>query len=110
MVCLKKYIDDCIADFDFEKVHKVMEFLDWKWAKNDKVPDIQEMKEHVKSLFDDAVFACFENNEESYHVESGGFEVFIERYWDDKNKQSFFCKISFIAEQNEIDSREFEDE
>jgi len=28
----QKMVDECMDYLDFEKVHKVMTFLDWKWG------------------------------------------------------------------------------
>jgi hypothetical protein len=40
-----------IANFDFEKVHKVMEFLNWEWREQG-VPNIPQLKETAMMLLD----------------------------------------------------------
>jgi hypothetical protein len=38
-------VEDILDEFDFEKVKKVMDFLDWKWhAAEDGVPRIGELR------------------------------------------------------------------
>ena len=38
-------------NFDWERVHKVMVFLQWEWHTSQGVPSIKEMKECVQELF-----------------------------------------------------------
>ena len=37
-------IMDCLDEFDFERVHEVMSFLDWKWADTGEVPDVHALR------------------------------------------------------------------
>jgi hypothetical protein len=37
-------IMDCLAEFDFDRVHKVMTLLDWKYGDSKEVPDIQTLR------------------------------------------------------------------
>ena len=62
----KEHIDYVIQNFDFKKVHKVMTFLDWKWAliPTFGVPDIREMKKVARKLLvamakDGVEFGCW---------------------------------------------------
>jgi hypothetical protein len=36
-------IDDILAQFDFNKVHRVMEFLDWRWGHETSPPPLAEL-------------------------------------------------------------------
>lgn len=41
-------IESIMRNFDFDRVHKVMRFLNWQWAQNSgptRVPDLEEIKE-----------------------------------------------------------------
>jgi hypothetical protein len=63
---------DMIMDqFDFEKVHKVMELLNWTWGSKD-IPNYVQLETMCYNLFEDLI---------SYNarscVGSGGFEVEI---------------------------------
>lgn len=65
-------IQDIMEDFDFQKVHDVMEKLDWKWAMSKNgVPTIDEMKAEAKRLLIDA---CIERT----CVSTGGFRAVYE--------------------------------
>lgn len=67
-------INHLIDKFDFEKVHKVMVVLDWKWVNCDAVPDIKKMKEHVRSLFNDLYI-----KKNLMYVQCGGFKLSKEK-------------------------------
>lgn len=60
-----------LDNFDFERVHKVMAFLDWKWFTVDgyKVPSIEQMKESCRELFEEM------KDKETDNMSSGGFYV-----------------------------------
>ena len=46
---VNKMIDDIIENFDFKRVHSVMEHLNWKWI--DKgVPSIDDLKDTARHL------------------------------------------------------------
>ena len=49
-------VEEVIENFDFEKVHKVMKMLNWKWDEDNPgelptIPTVEKMKEVVKDLF-----------------------------------------------------------
>ena len=47
---IDKKIKKIMKHFDFEKVHKVMELLDWKWKTEEgvEVPSIKQLKKYAK--------------------------------------------------------------
>ena len=45
-------IDNILDEFDFEKAHKVMEFLEWKWS--NAVPTIADMRRLARNLLKEA--------------------------------------------------------
>lgn len=49
-------IEDIMRNFDFEKVHDVMQYLDWHWVKVG-VPTVEDIKAEAKRLLVDA---CYE--------------------------------------------------
>lgn len=84
-------IEKVIENFDFVKVHKVMESLNWTWAtkkKKNKIPSIKKMKKHVRELYED----CKKDNVEC--CSSGGFEVSI---WEEDGKE--IISVKFILEE-----------
>jgi hypothetical protein len=49
-------VEEVIENFDFEKVHEVMRWFDWKWDGDNPgelptTPTVEKMKEVVKDLF-----------------------------------------------------------
>jgi hypothetical protein len=46
----EKRLVECLNEFDFKRVHKVMKFLRWKWARKipSRVPSISELKEEIR--------------------------------------------------------------
>ena len=83
-----------MADYDFERVHKVMEMLDWRWLDTTKpgycVPDVFDLRKTVISLF----FTCFNTylkNNKDCACGTGGFSCSLWKNEDDK----FECEIKF---------------
>jgi hypothetical protein len=64
---------ECLSEFDFEKVHKVMTFLDWKWwfPGQPHVPDIEELKRSAEKLLAEVVT----DNKGSTYISSGGLKA-----------------------------------
>jgi hypothetical protein len=65
-------IDKIIKDFDFNRVHEVMELLNWTWYPQNKVPTISELKKTAEELL---IYANteFKKNGKFSNVETGGF-------------------------------------
>lgn len=87
-------IEKVIENFDFVKVHKVMESLNWTWVtkkkkkKKKKIPSIKKMKKHVRELYED----CKKNKLDC--CSSGGFEVSI---WEEDGEE--IINVKFILEE-----------
>ena len=99
---LMKEIDHITEMFDFEKVHKVMKFLNWRWYfredKNDpfseatqRVPKISEMIFEAKEKLIRAGNLAYDN-EEKYTVSSGGF---IASAYYDKEEGEWYLDLIF---------------
>jgi hypothetical protein len=43
-------IDEIMDEFDFERVHKVMVALNWKWQCGDELPSIADLRRHARTL------------------------------------------------------------
>jgi hypothetical protein len=68
-------IQEILDNFDFEQMHKVMTFLNWKWY-YDAVPTIEELKEIAKNLLNQTVKGI--NNFKGFNnlfCSSGGFRA-----------------------------------
>lgn len=77
---MKNLKKEVLDNFDFEKVHSVMEFLNWTWVtkKNDrKIPSVKKkMKKHASFLIDDALKGLKKSGTTEYSAEVGGFEAY----------------------------------
>ncbi len=82
-------IQDCLNNFDFEQVHKVMVALDWKWVMLDDycIPSIKDLRDWSERLLLDAVH-------DNDTVSSGGFKA---SYFVTNEKP--MIRISFIVEE-----------
>lgn len=68
-------IESILENFDFQKIHKVMEFLNWTWFGSGKeVPStyklIKRTEEYLNECYDYSL-----KNKEDYGVASGGMYV-----------------------------------
>ena len=65
-------IANIMDQFDFEKVHDVMNYLDWKWAMTKSgVPTVDELKNEAHRILVDA---CYEKT----NIATGGFRAVYE--------------------------------
>lgn len=66
-------VDKVVRRFDFERVHKVMQLLNWKWnlPRGFEVPTIDEIKDHAKAWL---VMAA--PKKPDFVIGSGGFYAY----------------------------------
>jgi hypothetical protein len=72
---LKQY-NKVMANLNFEKIERVMNFLHWGWGADMSVPSIEEMKDTCEYLFMEALEEHIKNGGRN-SVATGGFEVTI---------------------------------
>jgi hypothetical protein len=69
---IEKRIQDIMDEFDFDKVHRVMEMLEWKWASavesGDDIPTKPELRRFARNFLKE----CAERKESA---STGGFSV-----------------------------------
>lgn len=66
----KQEIVDEVMDFlEFEKIHKVMKFLNWEWAPENRIPEIYELRRFVRELINDLI------DKNLSEIQCGGFRV-----------------------------------
>jgi hypothetical protein len=52
----QELIDEIMDYFDFDKVAKVMTFLEWKWVSaEDGIPSVGEIRQSARRLLKDAI-------------------------------------------------------
>ena len=80
--------DEIIDGFDFDRVKKVMDFLDWHWAGCDGVPDVSGLRKEARRQLVEAAAGYDEHenelNGETWDVSSGGFHAMASRHEDGK--------------------------
>ena len=77
--------------FDFNKVKKIMDVLNWKWASSKNgVPDIDEIRKLATRLLIDA---CVEKQ----NISTGGFRA----VYDDNGDGDPYVGLEFIVEECE---------
>lgn len=68
-----------MQEFDFEKVHKVMEFLNWKWY-DVGVPSVVKMKGVCEDLFRKCLVDLYLDSECNVaNISTGGFTIVVSR-------------------------------
>lgn len=81
-------------NFDFDQVHSVMTFLNWRWHHLDgtySIPSLQAIKDYAK----DQLLSCTQkakNSNTPFTISSGGFSS----HYD---PQEDFLNLSFILEE-----------
>lgn len=66
-------IEELIADFEWIKVKRIMEELNWTWYNSVGVPTYEDMHKMVRSLYS-SIKDRVDKNEYAF-VESGGFKL-----------------------------------
>jgi hypothetical protein len=93
----KVLLEHCIENFDFSKVRIVMEFLDWRWAFINAVPQISDMKDWVRELSSASLKQMKENpKQKKSSYSSGGFEVVVTRTYEGCEPDN--VEIKFVIE------------
>lgn len=84
---LNRITEQLFENFDFQKVRKVMEYLNWTWwftddEKDDRVPTVEEMQKFVIDLIKTCHRTGKREGKDEWYVTSGGFEVrYSNGYW-----------------------------
>lgn len=71
---LQTRIDEVIDWFDFNKVYSVMTTLKWGWGTDNIVPEIQDLRKHVRSAMKYTFDEVIRGKEISAYV-TGGFNI-----------------------------------
>ena len=87
-----KQIEDLLDEFDFDKVKKVMDCLDWKYHNSpDKEVNIGEIRRMARYLLEQAYHA---DPSPEYSTASGGFDVTRYMYPGDSQK---YLTLKFVV-------------
>lgn len=94
---VNKMIDEIILEFDFVKVHKAMEALNWKWLGG--VPTIEDLRNEAHRLLRGAANSRLhmfkdEHWEQGIQNSTGGFEAMA---WCNENKTKIIrLELKFV--------------
>jgi len=89
-------IENIMDSIDFNKIHKTMKALNWRWyypkSNKTKVPSIKRIKETANRLLSDIVktHEKYEVGSKDYYMATGGFEATIDK--------GIVC-LSFVVEK-----------
>jgi len=87
---------DCLDEFDFDKVRRVMTLLDWKYADSKEVPDIQTLRKNARKYLQEVLIGVIErmNVGDEYITGTGGFRYEAMLYPDG----SVWLRMAFEVE------------
>ena len=89
---LQGHIDEVMDEFDFGKVQKVMEFLNWRWVGADEgVPREAELRKKVRELMS-YTYNQGRDFQKDWLTATGGFRVEYHYEWD-------FFEVGFYVTQ-----------
>lgn len=74
---MEKALNECVNKFNWDRVKKVMDFLDWKWITSSdgmKVPSVECMKSEVCGEMFNELSKYFDTHDE-FSIATGGFKL-----------------------------------
>lgn len=95
-------VDDMIDSFDFQRVHRVVQCVDWKYAKPDGtliIPEISDLKRVARSCLRNAYRYSLKYGDDASVVGSGGFEA---QYFPALEKEGPMFRLRFILSEEEV--------
>jgi hypothetical protein len=78
-------IMDCLDEFDFERVHEVMKFLNWTWSDIADVPEVSDLRKFCRKYLQNVIVGALERKDTGgeYIEACGGFRFESKMYPDD---------------------------
>jgi len=86
---------EILNNFDFNRVHDIMEFIGWKYAfgeGHDRVPTAKDLRKHAAVML---MFVARANGG-AHHLQAGGFSV--EQYYTSEGDK---LSLEFVVESFE---------
>ena len=85
---------DIINNFDFQKVHDVMKYLDWTWYSKG-IPTVDDIRFSARERIESVIKNCLldANPNEEYFVSSGGLKATAIK---DDYGQITFLQLEFV--------------
>jgi len=95
----QELIDEVMDEFDYDRVQKVMEFLDWTWVTVDGVLTISDLKRRTRKMLSESIVNC-QIAKSNYTSSTGGFTVEVE--WDKVLGGIDCVELRFVLEHSLI--------
>jgi len=76
-------IMDCLAEFDFDRVQRVMTLLNWKYGDSNEVPDTQTLRKNARKYLQEVIIGALNIEGREYIIGTGGFRYEAKLYKDD---------------------------
>ena len=89
----RKSIDEVLDCMDFEKIKKVMDFLNWTWWNTDGVPEIYELRIFAREQLTRVAKEIMNSDKNNYAISCGGFRADVER---DEEDSKLYFHLSFV--------------
>lgn len=92
-------IMDCLDEFDFERVHKVMTFLNWQWS-DIGVPDVHTLRRNCRKYLQEVIREVLERKDTGgeFTIGTGGFRYEARLYPDYHPTKFVWLRMSFTIE------------
>ena len=97
---IERMIIECLKDFDFEKVHRVMAYLGWRWAQDDgemKVPSVAQIV--IEAMRQLREVAKYYGDGKWHSVSSGGLKATM---------GGEYLTLEFVLDEAEVRARDVE--
>lgn len=97
---IERMIIECLKDFDFEKVHRVMAYLGWRWAQDDgemKVPSVAQIV--IEAMRQLREVARYYGDGKLHSLSSGGLKATM---WGE------YLTLEFVLDEAEVSARDVE--
>ena len=88
-----KAINRVVDMVEWGEVHKVMKYLDWKWASSDGVPEIYELKESALRLAEACVAGTIKHKN-GWFSATGGIECDTKFY---PETGCIYLRVNFVV-------------
>lgn len=101
---IRKTIDEVLDNFDFERVEKTMQTLNWTWGAGAtaEVPDIARLRTQARSLLQDCIEHRPKDREDYWEASTGGFTAKSVTYDDEDFRISLVFELaSYDADTDE---------
>lgn len=91
---IEKDIQEIMDEFNWERVHKTMLFLNWQWW-DTGVPTTEQLKKRARTFLGEAINSVLTSDKKKYKylTGTGGLVAEARRY---KDEDKIYIKLEFI--------------